>query len=256
MQHVAIDLGSRESQICVRNDKGEIVEERRFSAKPHTNITLEDVFTEFQKGKVNALKLIIKSDVQGSVEALRGTLAQIQTTEVQLQIIHTGIGNITKSDVMLAAASNAIVIGFHVEVDIDAESTMKLEQVDVRLYQTIYEAKSAIEKAINGLLTPELKEVFIGSADVRQLFKISKIGVIAGSTVSKGKIIRNFSCRILRGGKKIHDGKVVGLKRFKDDVREVQEGFECGITVSNFKDYEEGDRIEIFEIQSKEPKQS
>jgi len=232
----------------------DIIEQKKRSAQEgaRAHITLEDAYSEITAGKSSALKLIIKSDVQGSIEALRGTLMQIPTTEVKLQIIHTGIGSITKSDVMLAAASNAIVIGFHVNLEPDADAAMKLEQVDVRLYEIIYEVKSAIEKAVNGMLTPETKEVAIGSAEVRQLFKTSKFGMIAGSMVLKGKMVRNFACRVIRAGKKVHEGKIAGLKRFKDDVREVQEGFECGIIVSNFKEYAEGDRVEVYEIQTKE----
>ncbi len=230
----------------------QIIEEKqlREAGADAGHVTLEEVYSEIRSGHIKALKLVIKSDVQGSIEALRGTLLQIPTQEVQLQIIHTGIGNITKSDVMLAAASEAIVIGFHVDVEPDAEEATRSEKVDVRLYQIIYEVKSAIEKAMSGLLTPETKEVQMGVAEIRQLFKISKVGMVAGSVVTKGKIVRNASCRVLRGGKKIFESKISGLKRFKDDVREVQEGFECGIGVANFKDLMEGDRIEAFEIQS------
>ena len=232
----------------------DILEKRELESRGQSHITLEEIYTEIRAGKLKVLKLIIKGDVQGSVEALKKTLMQIPTTEVQLNIIHTAIGNITKSDVMLAAASNAIIIGFHTELEPDAREAMKLEQVDVRLYDIIYQVKEAIEKALTGMLTPETKEVFVGAAEIRQVFKVSKVGMIAGSFVLKGKIIRNASCRVVRAGKKIHEGKVSGLKRFKDDAREVAEGFECGISVSNFKDFTPGDRIEVFEIQTQAAK--
>ena len=161
------------------------------------------------------------------------------------------IGDITESDVMLAAASDAVVIGFHVSIVGTANDAAEKEQVDVRFYEIIYEVKSAIEKAMEGLLLPELKEVFVGMAEVRQVFKVSKIGSIAGCTVQKGKIVRNFQCRVMRNGAKVHEGKVESLKRFKDDAREVLEGFECGIGVSNFDEILPGDRIEVFEIQKK-----
>jgi translation initiation factor IF-2 len=217
------------------------------------HVTLEDLYSQIQAGKLKSLKLVLKADVQGSIEAIRSTLAQIATRDVQLNIIHTGIGNVTKSDVMLAAASDAIVIGFHVDVAPDAQDAMKLEKVEVRLYEIIYEVKTAIEKAIGGLFTPEMKEVFLGAAEIRQVFKVSKIGIVAGSMVTKGKIVRNASCRLVRNGKTVHEGKISGLKRFKDDAREVAEGFECGISISNCKEYLPGDRIEVYEIQSKEP---
>ncbi len=219
-----------------------------------THITLEHVYEDIKSGKIQELKLIIKADVQGSVEALRNTLGTIQAKEVRLNIIHSGIGDVTESDIMLAIASEAIIIGFHVGIVSGAGEAAEKEQVDVRFYEIIYEIKSAIEKAMEGLLSPEVKEVTVGTAEVRQVFKVSKIGLIAGCAVTKGKIVRNFPCRVLRNGKKVHEGKVESLKRFKDDAREVSEGFECGIGVSNFDEMLAGDRIEVFEIQKKERK--
>ena len=215
------------------------------------HISLEQLFEGIKAGKVEELKLIIKSDVQGSVEALRSTLDKIQSKNVKLNIIHSGVGDISESDVMLAAASDAVIIGFHVGIAGAANEIAETEQVDVRFYEIIYEVKSAIEKAMEGLLLPELKEVFVGAAEVRQVFKVSKVGSIAGCTVQKGKIVRNFSCRVVRNGVKVHEGKVESLKRFKDDAREVLEGFECGIGVSNFDEILAGDRVEVYEIQKK-----
>ncbi|MBI3316000.1 MAG: translation initiation factor IF-2 [Candidatus Omnitrophica bacterium] len=218
------------------------------------HISLEHLYEEIKAGKVEELKLIIKSDVQGSVEALRSTLEKIQSKNVRLNVIHSGIGDISESDVMLAAASNAVVIGFHVAIPSDAKELAEREEVDVRFYEIIYEVKTSIEKAMEGLLAPELKEVAVGTAEVRQVFKVSKIGTIAGCAVLKGKIVRNFPCHVLRNGQKVHDGKVESLKRFKDDAREVLEGFECGIGVSGFDGIQPGDRIEAYEIQKKERK--
>ena len=162
------------------------------------HVTLEHLFEEIKAGKVEELKLIIKSDVQGSVEALRATLGTIQSKNVQLNIIHSGIGDITESDVMLAAASNAVVIGFHVSIVGTANETAEKEQVDVRFYEIIYEVKTAIEQAMEGLLKPELKEMSVGMAEVRQVFKVSKIGTIAGCTVQKGKIVPNFHFLLIK----------------------------------------------------------
>ncbi len=229
----------------------EIVEQKQATqkAKGAEHITLEHLYEDIKAGKVEELKLIVKSDVQGSVEALRSTLGKIQPKNVRLNIIHTGIGDVSESDVMLAAASNAVVIGFHVGITGTAKEAAEVEGVDVRFYEIIYEVNTAIEKAMEGLLQPELKEMFVGTAEVRQVFKVSKVGTIAGCTVQKGKIVRNFSCRVVRNGLKIHDGKIESLKRFKDDAREVLEGFECGIGVSNFDELAAGDRIEVFEVQ-------
>ncbi len=234
----------------------QIIEEKQVALRENrmarvSHITLEHLFEDIKAGKVEELKLIVKSDVQGSVEALRNTLGTIKSKNVRLNIIHTGIGDITESDVLLAAASNAVVIGFHVGITGSAREISEKEEVDVRFYQIIYEVKTAIEKAMEGLLMPEEKEVFVGVAEVRQVFKVSKVGAIAGCSVQKGKIVRNFSCRVIRNGQRIHEGKVESLKRFKDDAREVLEGFECGIGVSNFDDLIAMDRIEVFEIQKK-----
>jgi len=232
--------------------EGKQADVRRGKLAQAAHTTLEHLLEDVKAGKVEELKLILKSDVQGSVEALRNTLAGIKSKNVRLNIIHTGVGEITESDVLLAAASNAVVIGFHVDMTHGARTASELEQVDVRFYQIIYEVKTAIEKSMEGLLEPEEKEVFIGVAEVLQVFKVSKAsGAIAGCRVQKGKIVRNFQCRVLRDGKQVHSGKVESLKRFKDDAREVLEGFECGIGVSNFDEIAANDRIEVFEIQKK-----
>ncbi|OIO38922.1 MAG: hypothetical protein AUJ71_01845 [Candidatus Omnitrophica bacterium CG1_02_49_16] len=233
----------------------EITEKKQAGLKNKTlsssHMSLEQLYEGIKAGKVEALNLIIKSDVQGSVEALRSLLDKIQAKNVKLNIIHTGVGDISETDVMLAAASDAVVIGFHVGITDTAKDVADTEEVEVRFYEIIYEVKTAIEQAMEGLLLPELKEIFIGVAEVRQVFKVSKVGVIAGCTVQKGKIIRNFQCRVMRDGVKVCEGKIESLKRFKDDAREVLEGFECGIGVSNFDEILPGDRVEVYEIQKK-----
>ena len=249
-------MGSRTPrELPIGTTAREIIEkqqlEQKARASQYLHTSLEHVFEDVKAGKVEDLKLILKSDVQGSLEALRNMLGTIRSKHIRLNIIHSGTGDISESDVMLAAASDAVAIGFHVEMTAAAKEIAEREGVDVRFYEIIYEVKSSIEKAMEGLLEPEAKEVFVGVAEVRQVFKVSKIGTIAGCSVQKGKIVRNFACRVVRNGQRVHEGKIESLKRFKDDAREVLEGFECGIGVSNFDDILVGDRIEVFEIQKK-----
>lgn len=178
-------------------------------------------------------------------------MRNLSTDEVRLNVIHTGIGDISQSDVMLASASNAIVIGFHVSVTANAAAIAEKEQVDVRLYEVIYQIQEAIKKALDGLLEPETIVLEIGMVEVRQVFKVSKVGTIAGSKVMKGKVIRNAPCRIFRNNEEIYEGKISGLKRFKNDAREVAEGYECGLSVEGFNDFEPGDEVRIFEVQER-----
>jgi len=187
--------------------------------------------------------------VQGSLEAVVESLKKIESKEVQINLLHTGIGSINSSDVILASASNAIVFGFHVKPDNRAQDLIAREEVDVRTYNVIYELINDLKAALEGMLEPKLKRVFLGRAEVRKVFRLSKAGVVAGSFVLKGKILRNALASIVRNGQVVHEGKIDSLKRFKDDVREVGEGFECGISVSNFSDYKEGDIIEVYEEQ-------
>lgn len=210
-------------------------------------VTLDDLFKQIQEGEVKDLNLILKGDVQGSVEALHDALAKLSLDEVQIKIIHNGVGAINESDIMLASASNAIVIGFNVRPDNNARKLAEKNQVDVRLYRIIYEAIEDIQKAVTGMLKPEIKEVIQGQAEVRQVFKASKLGSIAGSYVTEGKISRNSLVRVIRDGTVVHDtGSIASLKRFKDDVREVSSGYECGILLENFNDLQEGDIIEAY----------
>ncbi|MFA5336657.1 MAG: translation initiation factor IF-2 [Candidatus Omnitrophota bacterium] len=231
----------------------ELVEKRRQEAKaaqmqPVKRITLEELSQQVKEGKAKELKVIIKADVQGSVEALEQSLKSLGTSDINLDVIHSGAGSINDSDVMLAAASNAIIIGFHVEYTPEGEEAAKLEKVDVRIYRIIYEAINDVKNAMEGMLDPTITEVFVGRADVRQVFKVTKAGTIAGCFVAKGKITRNAGCRLWRDKDKVYEGKIASVKRFKDDVKEVAEGFECGIALSNFDDLKAGDVIEVFEL--------
>jgi translation initiation factor IF-2 len=227
-----------------------LVEQRGDKAK----LSLEDLFQQIQQGEVKEINLIVKADVQGSVEALAAALQKIEVEGVKVKIIHTGAGAITESDVILASASNAIVIGFNVRPDVNAKRTAELENVDVRLHRIIYNVIEEIESAMKGMLDPEFEEKVIGQAEVRQVFKVSKVGTIAGCYVTDGKITRDSSVRIIRDGVVIFEGKLDTLKRFKDDVKEVAQNYECGITIERFNDIKEGDVIEAYVMQEIERK--
>jgi translation initiation factor IF-2 len=216
---------------------------------PSGKITLQELYEQVKEGKLKELKLILKADVQGSLEALADSLKKLDIKEVNLNIIHSGIGDITESDIMLASASCAIVIGFHVGFGPNAKEASRDQSVEVRLYRVIYEAINEIKASLEGLLEPKEKRIFLGRALIKQVFKLSKAGMIAGCIVQKGKIHRNSNIRILRDEDVVYEGKVSSLKRFKDDVREVSEGFECGIGIAGFEDIKAGDIIEAFEIE-------
>ncbi|NLI16111.1 MAG: translation initiation factor IF-2 [candidate division Zixibacteria bacterium] len=214
-------------------------------------IKLTDVYSRIKEGQIRELNLVIKGDADGSVEALSDTLSKIEHKEVAVRVIHRGVGAINESDVMLAAASDAIIIGFHVRPDIKAAELAQREGVDYRLYKIIYEVESDIKKALEGLLRPESVEIKTGAAEIRNIIKVPKVGFIAGSIVKDGAIKRNAKYRVLRNSVIISEGTITSLKRFKDDVREVQSGFECGIGLSSMQDVKEGDIIETFEITEK-----
>lgn len=213
-------------------------------AKP---VTLTDVYDLIQEGSVKELNLIIKGDVDGSVEALSGTLQKLSTDEVKVNVIHSGVGAITESDVLLASSSQAVIIGFHVRPDARAIEIGSHEGVDIRLYTVIYEAEEDIRRALEGLLEPDVIENIVGMVEVRELFRVPKVGVIAGCFVLKGVVKRGGKARIVRDGVVIYEGTISSLKRFKDDVREVLEGYECGIGIENFNDLKIGDIFEIIE---------
>ncbi|MEM5688012.1 translation initiation factor IF-2 [Bacillus cereus] len=211
-----------------------------------SKLSLEDLFQQIQEGDVKEINLIVKADVQGSVEAMAASLRKIDVEGVKVKIIHTGVGAITESDIILASASNAIVIGFNVRPDVNAKRTAELENVDIRLHRIIYKVIEEIETAMQGMLDPEFEEKVIGQAEVRQTFKVTKVGTIAGCYVTDGKITRDSGVRIIRDGVVIFEGQLDTLKRFKDDVKEVAQNYECGITIERYNDLKEGDIIEAY----------
>ncbi|PDY47644.1 translation initiation factor IF-2 [Bacillus pseudomycoides] len=211
-----------------------------------SKLSLEDLFQQIQEGEMKEINLIVKADVQGSVEAMAASLRKIDVEGVKIKIIHTGVGAITESDIILASASNAIVIGFNVRPDVNAKRTAELENVDIRLHRIIYKVIEEIEAAMQGMLDPEFEEKVIGQAEVRQTFKVTKVGTIAGCYVIDGKITRDSGVRIIRDGVVIFEGQLDTLKRFKDDVKEVAQNYECGITIERYNDLKEGDIIEAY----------
>ena len=211
--------------------------------------TLEDFMAERAESGAASLKIIIKADQGGNAEALADALAQLSTAEVKVEVVHRGVGAITEGDVLLAKASGAVIIGFHVRPDSNARAAAERERVEIRTYRIIYEAVEEVKAAMEGLLTPEKREVVLGEAEVRQLFKIAKVGTIGGSFVRSGVIPRTARVRVIRDGVEVYDGTLASLKRFKDDVREVREGFECGIGVENFNDLKVGDLVEAYRVE-------
>ena len=211
-----------------------------------TRVSLDNLFEHMKQGEMKELNLIIKADVQGSAEALAASLQKIDVEGVNIKIIHTAVGAINESDISLAAASNAIVIGFNVRPDNNAKRAADEESVDIRLHRIIYKVMEEIEAAMQGMLDPEYEEKIIGQAEVRQTFKVSKVGTIAGSYVTDGKITRDSGVRLIRDGVVIFEGEIGALKRFKDDAKEVNQGYECGITIKNFNDVKENDVIEAY----------
>jgi translation initiation factor IF-2 len=199
-----------------------------------------------QAGERRTLRIVIKADQGGPAEALADALSQLSTGEVQVEIVHRGVGAISESDILLAKASGAIIVGFHVRPDTNARTTAEREGVDVKLYRIIYEAVNDVRAALTGLLRPTEREVILGEAEVRETFKVPRIGVIAGCYVRSGIINRQGRVRVVRQGVEVYDGAIASLRRFKDDVREVREGFECGIGIENFNDIKVGDVIECY----------
>ena len=222
---------------------------REAELKRNQKITLDDLFTKIKEGEIKELKIIIKADVHGSVEAIRQSLERLSNNEVRVKVIHGGVGAIGEGDIMLAAASNAIVIGFNVRPDPIAKRTAEKENVDVRLYRIIYNIIEDVQKAMEGMLAPEYKEVVNGRAEIRMVYKVPKVGNIAGCYILEGKISRNNDIRLIRDNIVIFEGKIESLRRFKEDAREVAEGFECGIGIEKFSDIKEGDIIEAFSLE-------
>ena len=218
-------------------------------------VSLEDLYSQIQEGKVKELAIIVKADVQGSVEALKQSLEKLSTDDVKVRVIHQAVGAITETDITLATASNAIIIGFNVRPDNNAVTAAEREKVDIKTYRIIYDAIEDIKSAMIGMLEPDYKEVVLGSAEIRTTYKISNVGTIAGCYVLNGKLLRNSDVRIIRDGIVIFESSLASLKRFKDDVKEVNAGYECGLSIEKFNDIKEGDIVEAFtmeEIKRKE----
>ena len=229
----------------------ELVEQRKHEAKQakfneYQKVTLDNLFSQIEQGEMKELSLIVKADVQGSVEAVTQSLEKLSNEEVRVRVIHGGVGGIKESDVMLASASNAIIIGFNVRPDQTAEEFAARDKVDIRTYRVIYDAIEEIETAMKGMLAPKYREVVMGRIEVRQVYKISNVGAVAGAYVLSGKVTRQCEIRVVRDGIVIAEDKMSSLKRFKDDAKEVGEGHECGITLEKFRDFKEGDIFEAF----------
>ena len=229
----------------------ELVEQRKHEAKQakfneYQKVTLDNLFSQIEQGEMKELSLIVKADVQGSVEAVTQSLEKLSNEEVRVRVIHGGVGGIKESDVMLASASNAIIIGFNVRPDQTAEEIAARDKVDIRTYRVIYDAIEEMETAMKGMLAPKYREVVMGRIEVRQVYKISNVGAVAGAYVLSGKVTRQCEIRVVRDGIVIAEDKMSSLKRFKDDAKEVGEGYECGITLEKFRDFKEGDIFEAF----------
>jgi len=211
-----------------------------------TKLSLEGFAEQIKSAGVKELPIILKTDVQGSAEVLADTLTKLSTDKVKIKILHTGVGAITENDVLLASASNAVIIGFNVRPERKAQELAEMEKVDIRLHSIIYELQDEIKKAMAGLLEPIIKETYLGRAEVRETFRVPKVGTVAGCYVQDGTIKRDADVRLIRDGVQVYKGKIGSLKRFKDDVSEVRHGMECGIAISNYNDVKRGDVIEAF----------
>ena len=233
----------------------ELVEQRKHEQKAAANapakqkVSLEELFNQIQQGEMKDLNIIVKADVQGSAEAVKASLEKLTNEEVRVRVIHCGVGAVNESDVMLATTSNAIIVGFNVRPDKNAAETAARNKVDMRMYRVIYEAIEEVEAAMKGMLAPKYKEVALGTAEVRQVYKITNVGMVAGSYVQEGRMVRGAQMRLVRDGIVIHDGVIASLQRFKDSVKEVAAGYECGITIEKFQDIKEGDVIEAYQME-------
>jgi translation initiation factor IF-2 len=230
----------------ISNKRQQLKREQDF--RQRRMITLDDISKQIKEGQVKDLPIIVKGDVDGSVEALSDSLMKLSTGEVKVQVIHKGVGGISESDVLLATASRAVIIGFHVRPNLNARRLAESEEVDIRLYNIIYDAINEVKSALEGMLAPSLSEQVLATVEVRDVFKISKVGTIAGCYVQDGKIVRNNKVRLVRDGLVVFDGSIASLKRFKDDVREVEQGFECGIALEGYNDLKVGDTVEAYTI--------
>jgi translation initiation factor IF-2 len=220
---------------------------REQSVRTQRHITLDEIGRRIALGDFKELNIILKGDVDGSVEALTDSFQKLTTAEIQVNIIHKGVGAITESDVLLASASDAIIIGFNVRPMGNAKMIAEKEEIDIRMYSIIYDAINDLKDAMEGMLSPEIREEITGTAEIRETFKISKIGTIAGCMVTSGKIFRNSGIRLIRDGVVVYTGELTSLKRFKDDVKEVAKGYDCGLQIKNYNDIVEGDIVEAFQ---------
>ncbi|MEO2602840.1 translation initiation factor IF-2 [Clostridium butyricum] len=249
------EAGDRFNQVKDEKTARNMAESKKDDLKAETllanhRVSLEDLYNQIQEGKVKELAIIVKADVQGSVEAIKQSLAKLSTDDVKVRVIHGGVGAITETDITLATASNALVIGFNVRPDNNAAAQADKDGVDIKTYRIIYDAIEDIKSAMIGMLEPEYKEVILGTAEVRETYKISNVGTIAGCYVLKGKLKRNAETRVIRDGIVIFESSLSSLKRFKDDAKEVAAGYECGLTVEKFNDIKEGDILESFMMEA------
>jgi len=226
------------------NKRQQLVREQGIRTKRH--ITLDEIGRRLAVGDFKELNIIVKADVDGSVEALTDALMKLSSEEIAVNVIHGGVGQITESDVLLASASDAIIIGFQVRPAAKAKQLAESEEIDIRTYSVIYQAIEEVKTAMEGMLSPDIVEKVIGQVEIREIFKISKVGTIAGSYVTDGKVERGSKIRVIRDGVVKHDGKLASLKRFKDDVKEVTKGYECGLQIERFNDLLEGDYLEVY----------
>ena len=220
--------------------------EKDAAAKQASKVTLDNLFAKMQEGEMKELNLIVKADVQGSAEAVRASLEKLSNEEVRVRVIHAGVGAINESDILLASTANAIVVGFNVRPDAAAQASAQRANVDIRMYRVIYDAIDEIEAAMKGMLAPKYREAVIGHAEVRQTYKVSAIGTIAGCYVKDGKVTRDSKVRVLRDNIVIYEGEIGSLQRFKDSVKEVAQNYECGMSIDKFNDIKEGDIFECY----------
>lgn len=241
-------LDSTDEKIARSVAEKRIAKKKEEEIKLNSKVSLDDLFQRIQEGEIKELDIVVKADVQGTIEALKASLEKIKNDEVKVVVVHAGVGAITESDVMLASAANALIIGFNVRPDANARKAAETEKVDVRTYRVIYDALNDVEAAIKGMLAPKFKEVIQGRVEVRQLITISKL-LIAGCYVLEGKVTNSSKVRVVRDGIVVHEGVIESLRRFKDDVKEVAQGFECGITLEKYRDLKEGDIFEIYNME-------
>jgi translation initiation factor IF-2 len=240
---------------AVKDDKTarEIAEHRQEKLREevmarNSSTTLEKLFSQIQDGETKELNLIIKADVQGSVGAMITSLEKLNNENVKVNVIHSGVGTITESDIMLGETSNAVVIGFNVRPSTAVTSMADQNGVEIRLYRVIYDVINDVEAAMKGMLDPEFKEEVLGKAEIRETFKVPGAGMVAGAYITEGKVVRNCEIRLVRDGIVVHEGKISSLRRFKDDAKEVAQGYECGIGIEDYNDIKEGDVIECFRM--------